>query len=90
MSFKSTSKLFVTKLPWTIAHKELSEYFSQFGRVRSAQVMFNKQSGFSQGYGFVSFADEQAAHAATVHDKHILEGSKLTVIFANAAGGKRF
>lgn len=87
MSARRASAIFVGNLPWTVAHKELGEYFSQFGRIKSARVQFNRKTGLSHGYGFVTYSHERGAEAATNHGRHILEGNFLKI---DAAGSRTF
>jgi len=77
-------KLFVGNLPWTIGHTELQAYFSKFGHVTSANVIFEKAQGLSKGYGFVTFATREAFTSARDQDNHFLEGRILTVSEANS------
>ena len=42
-------RLFVGNLPWTVSRKELSEYFSRFGSLRSAAAIFSNETGMSKG-----------------------------------------
>lgn len=76
-------KLFVGNLPWTIGQKELQTYFSKFGHVSSSTVIFDKQQGFSKGYGFVTFSSSDAYNSACNQNLHILEGRVLNVKEAN-------
>jgi RNA recognition motif-containing protein len=39
--------------------------FSKFGTVRSAEVIQDRDTGRSKGFGFVEMADDNAAHEAT-------------------------
>ncbi|KAK7104203.1 SRA stem-loop-interacting RNA-binding protein, mitochondrial-like [Littorina saxatilis] len=79
MSGARSFKLFVGNLPWTVARREVSEYFSKFGTLRSASVVFNQETGMSKGYGFVEFAQKDGYSSAVAQDHHVLEGSKLTL-----------
>lgn len=83
MATRVLHKLFVGNLPWTIGHRELRSYFSEFGSVSSAIVIFDKNSGFSRGYGFVQFADKSGFDNVTNKQSHMLEGSRLVVKSAN-------
>ena len=76
-------KLFVGNLPWTIGQKELQMYFSKFGHVASSSVVYDKQHGFSKGYGFIAFSSSDALNSATNQNTHTLEGRVLTVTKAN-------
>ncbi|XP_037944936.1 28 kDa ribonucleoprotein, chloroplastic-like [Teleopsis dalmanni] len=76
-------KLFVGNLPWTIGNKELQLYFSKFGHVSSAQVVFDKQQGLSKSYGFVTFSTRDGFNSASNQNTHTLEGRVLNIQAAN-------
>jgi RNA recognition motif-containing protein len=54
--------------------------FAQFGAVRSAQVIQDRETGRSKGFGFVEMSDDNAARQAMqeLSDKEF-EGRRLTV-----------
>lgn len=81
---RNTYKLFVGNLPWTIGQKELEMYFSKYGHVESAAIVYNKQQGLSRGFGFVSFSTNDAYNRACNQNIHFLEGRVLTVKKANS------
>lgn len=58
------TKLFVGGLPYAVNNSELQQMFASFGTVQSAQVITDKFSGQSKGFGFVEMADDQEAQAA--------------------------
>lgn len=72
-------KLYVGNVPWTVSHKELKLYFSKFGHVTNSLVVFNKKTGISRNYGFVTFATKEAYEAAQNFTQHKLEGNNLRV-----------
>jgi len=76
-------KLYVGNLPWTIGHTELRQYFSKFGHVTNASVVFDKSTGFSKNYGFVLFSNKEAFDTAINTQNHNLEGNSLNVQSAN-------
>jgi len=78
----AAQRVFVGNLPWTISKKELREYFSQFGHVAIASVVFNKDTGMSRGYGFVRFATRDGYIAATNKETHFIEGNSVVVQLA--------
>jgi RNA recognition motif-containing protein len=57
-------KLFVGGLSWNTTEDTLREGFTKFGEISAAQIIFDKMSGRSKGFGFVEFADDAAADAA--------------------------
>ncbi|XP_069494016.1 SRA stem-loop-interacting RNA-binding protein, mitochondrial [Ambystoma mexicanum] len=76
---KKVFEAFVTRVPWTLASKEIKEYFSQFGVVKKCLVPFDKETGFHRGFGWVRFASEEGLQNALLKESHIIEGSKLQV-----------
>lgn len=76
-------KLYVGNIPWTVGHSELRQYFSKFGSVYSALVVFNKETGLSRNYGFVTYNNQEGFQNATSATNHKLEGGVLKVQPAN-------
>jgi cold-inducible RNA-binding protein len=56
--------LYVGNLSYSVTDEELNQLFSQFGRVDSARVIIDRDSGRSKGFGFVEMADDNEAQAA--------------------------
>ncbi|OGY26799.1 MAG: hypothetical protein A2Z11_02420 [Candidatus Woykebacteria bacterium RBG_16_43_9] len=57
-------KLFVGGLPFTTTNEELEKLFKDAGTVESANVITDRMTGRSRGFGFVEMAsDEEAAKA---------------------------
>lgn len=72
-------KLYVGNLPWSLNNDSLKELFSQFGEVVDAVVIKDRDSGRSKGFGFVTFATEEAAKAAlSLHEKEV-DGRNIVV-----------
>lgn len=75
---RTFQKLFVTNLPWTVSHQELRNYFADFGKVISAQVIFDKKTGTSKRYGFVTI-HQAALPNIEERQKHSLENHTLII-----------
>jgi RNA recognition motif-containing protein len=74
------NKLYVGNLPYSVSDRDLHELFSAHGAVRSAQVIKDRDTGRSKGFGFVEMADAGEAQAAIdALNDHELNGRKLTV-----------
>jgi len=59
-------RLFVGNLSYQTDENELTELFTQFGAVESAQIMRDMATGRARGFAFVEMAnDDEAAAAAT-------------------------
>lgn len=65
------TKLYVGNLSYDVTSSSLEELFAQYGAVRSAQVIQDRDTGRSKGFGFVEMGDENSARAAIegLHEK---------------------
>ena len=59
-----SNKLYVGNLSFCVTSEDLQEYFATAGAVESANVVFDRETGRSRGFGFVEMASEDAANAA--------------------------
>jgi len=57
-------KLYVGNLSYDVTGEKLEELFGQFGTVESAEVISDRYSGRSKGFGFVEMSTEEEAQAA--------------------------
>jgi RNA recognition motif-containing protein len=57
-------KLYVGNLPYTVDSSELEQMFTPHGAVTSAQIITDRETGRSKGFGFVEMANDQEAEAA--------------------------
>jgi cold-inducible RNA-binding protein len=74
------TKLFVGNLPFSATGAELEGLFGQVGAVTSANVISDKFTGQSRGFGFVEMDSAQAAQAAIEKfNGYELQGRALTV-----------
>jgi RNA recognition motif-containing protein len=73
-------RLYVGNLSYRMGDGELSQLFATFGAVNSAQVIMDRDTGRSKGFGFVEMGSDQEAQAAIqgLNGKEI-EGRPLTV-----------
>lgn len=73
-------KLYVGNLTYQVSSADLEELFSEFGTVQSAQVIQDRDTGRSKGFGFVEMSSDAEAQAAIqgLHDQDH-NGRRLTV-----------
>lgn len=73
-------KLYVGNLSYGISDSSLEQLFSAYGSVQSAQVIMDRDTGRSKGFGFVEMGSDEEAQAAisSMNGKEI-EGRALTV-----------
>ena len=57
-------KLYVGNLSYGVSSSDLQGLFSSFGTVESAQVIEDRETGRSKGFGFVEMSSDQEAQAA--------------------------
>ena len=82
-SIAMEAKLYVGNLPYTTVDADLENLFSQAGTVKSAQVIRDRASGRSKGFGFVEMSsDEEAQSAITMFHGKDFSGRPLTVNLA--------
>jgi RNA recognition motif-containing protein len=74
------NKLYVGNLSYSVTASQLEQLFAAHGTVTSAEVISDRDTGRSKGFGFVEMGSEQEAQAAiaALHGKD-MEGRALTV-----------
>jgi cold-inducible RNA-binding protein len=77
---KMAHKLFVGGLPYSTTDDQLRELFEAIGEVESAQVIVDRDTNRSTGFGFVTMvADDDAQKAISELDGKDFEGRRLAV-----------
>ena len=73
-------KLYVGNLTYRVSSSDLEQLFSQFGSVESAEVISDRDTGRSKGFGFVEMSTDNEARAAieALNDQEH-DGRRLTV-----------
>ena len=81
-------KLYVGNLSYTVNDDMLRDLFAQAGTVASAQVLMDKMTGRSRGFGFVEMSKEDSAKAIEMLNGKDWEGRKLVVNEARPMGDR--
>jgi RNA recognition motif-containing protein len=72
--------IYVGNLPWGATQDDLLTLFQQYGSVRSAQVIMDRETGRSRGFGFVEMEDDgEASRAIEALNGSDYNGRPLTV-----------
>jgi RNA recognition motif-containing protein len=80
-----SKKLFVGSLSWDTNDDGLQAAFSPFGEITEATVITDRHSGRSRGFGFVTFAEDEAADKAVAElNETELDGRTIKVDVAHA------
>lgn len=72
-------KIYVGNLPFRTSSNELADMFGRFGEVQSADVVLDRDTGRSRGFGFVEMPDDAARSAIEDLDGSDMDGRRLTV-----------
>jgi RNA recognition motif-containing protein len=82
-------KLYVGGLPYAVDSAQLQAFFAEAGEVVSAQVVMDRETGRSRGFGFVEMGtDEAAANAITTLNGRDMDGRTITVNEARPKEGR--
>ncbi|HUG08527.1 MAG TPA: RNA-binding protein [Acidimicrobiia bacterium] len=74
------TNLFVGNLPFSTSSSELEELFGRFGAVSRAQVITDRDTGRSRGFGFVEMdSDDEAQQAIEALDGSDIDGRQIKV-----------
>ena len=73
-------KIYVGNLPWSTTSADLEAMFSEHGAVSSAEVISDRETGRSRGFGFVEMESDEGMQAAVnALNGHEMNGRPLTV-----------
>jgi len=73
-------RIYVGNLPYSVTDEDLRDAFGEFGELTSAEVVKDKFSGQSKGFGFVEMPDGADAEAAIqALNETMFKGRKMTV-----------
>jgi RNA recognition motif-containing protein len=73
-------KLYVGNLGYGVTNSDLEKMFEPHGTVQSAQVIMDRDTGRSKGFGFVEMgSDQEAQTAIAALNGKDMEGRQLTV-----------
>jgi RNA recognition motif-containing protein len=82
------TNIYVGNLPWSTTTDDLYAMFQQYGAVTRAQVVTDRETGRSRGFGFVEMPNEAEAQAAIAAlNNQPMNGRPLTVNVAKPREG---
>lgn len=73
-------RIYIGNLPWQVDNSRLEQVFSEHGNVVSARVVYDRETGRSRGFGFVTMATEtEVEDAIAALDGQSLDGRAIRV-----------
>ncbi|XP_052162601.1 29 kDa ribonucleoprotein A, chloroplastic-like [Oryza glaberrima] len=90
-NFDSSNKLYVGNLAWGVDNSTLENLFSEQGTVLDAKVIYDRESGRSRGFGFVTYGSaEEVNNAISNLDGVDLDGRQIRVTVAESKPRRQF
>ncbi|ODV96258.1 hypothetical protein PACTADRAFT_16401 [Pachysolen tannophilus NRRL Y-2460] len=83
---EKTGKIFVGGIAPEVNEKDFNDYFSQFGNIIDAQLMIDKDTGRSRGFGFVTYDSPDAVDKVTENKYVMLKGRNMEIKRAEPRG----
>ena len=86
-------KLYCGNLSYNVASSDLEQMFGEFGTVQSAEVIMDRDTGRSKGFGFIEMSNDTEAQAAIQglnlkeHDGRALTVNEARPREARSGGG---
>ena len=74
-----STNIYVGNLSFETTDQALEELFAQYGEVTRVNIIQDRETGRSRGFGFVEMASEGASEAIEALDGHELDGRDLRV-----------
>ena len=92
------NKIYVGNFPYTVDEAQLRGIFSGYGDIEECTLIMDRDTGRPKGFGFITFAKQEAAEKALEQDGNDLDGRPLKVNVAKereprrdgGGGGKRW
>ncbi|KAL1812258.1 hypothetical protein DCAR_0624467 [Daucus carota subsp. sativus] len=89
--FEPSFRIYVGNLPWEVDNGRLEQVFSEHGKVIDARVVYDRETGRSRGFGFVTMASETEVNdAIAALDGQSLGGRAIRVNVAEERPRRNF
>ncbi|KAL8149889.1 29 kDa ribonucleoprotein A, chloroplastic-like [Apium graveolens] len=90
-SFDNTNRLYVGNLSWDVDNVALETLFSEQGKVVDAKVVYDRETGRSRGFGFVTYGSSNEVNRAIDNlNGADLDGRQIRVSVAEAPPQRRY
>lgn len=84
------NRVYVSNLSWGVDNSVLANLFNEQGKVLEARVIYDRESGKSRGFGFVTYGStEEVENAVSYLDGTDLDGRQIRVTVAESRPPRR-
>ncbi|VDK78883.1 unnamed protein product [Onchocerca ochengi] len=81
---RNNPELFVKRISWVTGALELTDHFSQFGKVRNITLPFDLRTGLHKGFAFISFENNDFyENIRKFEGKHIIDDEEVICSLAS-------
>ena len=88
--YEPAFRVYVGNLPWDVDNGRIEQLFSEHGKVVEARVVYDRETGRSRGFGFVTMSDvDELNEAISALDGQNLEGRAIRVNVAEERPPRR-
>ena len=79
----SNNKIYVGNLSYNTTEEELKSHFAKYGKISSINLIIDRDTGRSKGFGFIEFDNDKTAQESLQEDGKEFMERKLRVNIAN-------
>lgn len=90
MAHMESTKIFIGGLPVSTSDADLFNYFSKFGPIKECNIIINRETGLSRGFGFVNFVYQESVRIVDEDQQrrpHVINCRVVSVRFYGAYTG---
>uniref|UniRef100_A0A1I7VGH2 RRM domain-containing protein n=1 Tax=Loa loa TaxID=7209 RepID=A0A1I7VGH2_LOALO len=82
--WRNDAELFVKRISWVTGASELTNHFSQFGKVRNITLQFDLRTGLHKGFAFISFENNDFyENIKKFEGKHVIDDEEVVCSLAS-------
>jgi cold-inducible RNA-binding protein len=85
----SKNKIYVGNFPYSVDEAQIRGIFEAYGEIQECALIMDRDTGRPKGFGFITFATQEAAEKALEQDGNDCDGRPLRVNVAQERAPRR-